>query len=108
MSDTTPERKFLTAKQVDNLGHALLALTREVAVLSDRVQTLEAVLESQDIPVIAAIENFAADESQHATQMERHQRLIASVLGALGVGVSPGEQMALASLAAAKDSAPAD
>ena len=39
-------RRMLTVDQIDDLGEAILSLTREIWVLTDRVHVLEAVLES--------------------------------------------------------------
>lgn len=98
MADTTPERRILTSKQVDDLGHAILALTRELWVVTDRVKTLECVLENHGIAARAEIEAYQPGDDEVSERMQHSQRMIQSVLGALGTGVSPGEQMAARSL----------
>jgi len=94
MSDTTPARVILTPDQVDDLGQGLLALTREVWVLTDRVRALEAVLAKHGLPVTEEIEAFEPDEKMSAELLAGGQRLVQSVLGAMGVVPLPGEEMA--------------
>lgn len=98
MTDTTPQRTLLTPDQVDDLGLAILTLTRELWVLTDRVHTFEAVIEKHGIPVHDEIEAYQPSEVETAKRLEHSQRILSSVLGALGTGVSPGETMANKSL----------
>ncbi|MFK8053867.1 MAG: hypothetical protein AB8F65_12945 [Woeseiaceae bacterium] len=98
MTDTTPKRQLLTADQVNELGHAMLTLTKELWVLTDRVHTLEAVLAKKGVDVTTDIEAYEPDADEVAMRVAHSQRIASSVLGALGVGISPGEAMAHASL----------
>jgi hypothetical protein len=79
-SFNTPERPSLTAEDVPALGEALLNLTRELWVLTDRVMVLEAVLEQQGRDVSAAIEAFEPDEAFQERAKARGSALVASVL----------------------------
>lgn len=98
MPDTTPPRKILTETQVDDLGQAILALSRELWVLTDRVHTFEAVIEKHGISVTDEIEAYQPSEEETAARIAHSQRILQSVLGALGIGLSPGEEMAKKSL----------
>ncbi|MEO0996991.1 MAG: hypothetical protein AAFX58_05700 [Pseudomonadota bacterium] len=98
MADTTPQRTLLTPAQVDDLGHAILALTRELWVLTDRVQTFEAVMEKHGFSIGDEIEAYEPNEEETAERIAHSQRILRSVLGSLGVGVTPGEEMARRSL----------
>lgn len=75
-----PERPSLNADDVPALGEALLNLTRELWVLTDRVMVLEAVLEKQGIEVAQAIEAFEPDEAFQERAKARGSELVASVL----------------------------
>ncbi|MEO0574818.1 MAG: hypothetical protein AAF004_05095 [Pseudomonadota bacterium] len=94
MPDTTPPRRLLTDAQTNDLGHALLTLTKELWVLTDRVHTFEAVLAKHGIAVTEDIEAYEPDADETARRLAHSQRIVQSVLGALGIGISPGEAMA--------------
>ena len=88
MSDVTddprsynnPGRPSLSAEDVPALGAALLNLTREVWVLTDRLHVLEAVLAERGIDVTEAIEAFEPDEAMQKRLQERGSALVASVM----------------------------
>lgn len=79
-SYNAPQRPSLTSEDVPALGEALLNLTRELWVLSDRVMVLEAVLAQQGIEVSEAIERFEPDDEFAERLKERGSALVASVL----------------------------
>ena len=58
-----PDRSILPDTSMDRLGLALLALTRELWVMKDRMTILEAVLANNGIDATAAIEQFQPDEA---------------------------------------------
>lgn len=76
----SPDRPTLTSEDVPALGDALLNLTRELWVLTDRVLVLEGVLEQQGISVTEAIETFEPDEEMAARLRERGSALVRSVM----------------------------
>jgi hypothetical protein len=90
MSDPTsynrPSRKILGADQLDDLGHALLALTREVVILADRVRILEAELGARGIDVHDAIERHQPDAALQADLDARGRAIVAAVVDALKGG----------------------
>ena len=75
-----PERPSLNVDDIPALGDALLNLTRELWVLTDRVMVLEAVLEAQGVAVSEAIESFEPDEEMAARLRERGSALVRSVM----------------------------
>jgi hypothetical protein len=78
-----PERKILGPDQLDDLGHALLALTREVVIMADRVRVLEAVLDSKGIEVHAAVERHEPDADLQKDLDERGKAIVKAVIDAL-------------------------
>ena len=75
-----PARQTLTADDIPALGEAVLNLTRELWVLTDRVMVLEAVLEQQGVAVQEAVEAFEPDEAMAARLRERGSALVSQVL----------------------------
>jgi hypothetical protein len=76
-------RRILSVDQLDDLGEAIIALTREVYVLTDRLTVLEAVLEKQNIPVTDAIERFEMTPELQAKLNSKRDSIIHAVLRAL-------------------------
>jgi hypothetical protein len=62
---------------VDNLARALLSLTREVAVLADRVLVLETLLERAGVLPSQAVDTFQPD----ATFQQRVDAMVAAISG---------------------------
>lgn len=81
-SDHTPPRRILPEGRIDDLGEAILALTREIWVLTDRQAVLEAVLTEQGVDV-SAVERYQPDETMTATLAAKRQQLLDNVLVAL-------------------------
>ena len=61
-----PVLDLLGPAQIDNVARALITLTREVAVLTDRVMVLEAVLDQAGIAVSEAVERHQPDAALQA------------------------------------------
>jgi len=59
----TPENRILGPEHVDNLARAVLSLTREVAVLTDRVMVIETLLEREGVVSVEAIDTFQPDQA---------------------------------------------
>lgn len=59
----TPDAQIMDASHVDNLARAVLTLTREVAVLTDRVMVLETLLEEGGIVTREAVDTYQPDEA---------------------------------------------
>lgn len=84
-SDHTEQRQILDASRIDDLGEAIIALTRELWVLSDRQAVLEAVLTDAGLP-IDRIDQYQPDEAMAAKLAARRQGLLDTVLSALRAG----------------------
>lgn len=81
-SDPEP-RQMLRDHQIDHLGEAMLTLTREVWVLSDRVRILEAVLEDKGIDVRDAIATYVPSAELEAELATARVRLVDAIVTAL-------------------------
>lgn len=79
-----PERPTLIEADVPQLGAALLALTREIWVLADRLHVLEAVLARHGIDAAAEIEAYQPDPAMQAALDRKGAALVGSVVEALG------------------------
>lgn len=82
--DTTPARQILPAARIDDVAEAVLALTRELWVLTDRQMMLEALLTSHGIDV-SGLDTIEPDEQMQARLAARRQVLLDNVLTALRV-----------------------
>jgi SAM-dependent methyltransferase len=76
-------RRILSPDQLDHLGEAILALTGEVWVLTDRMMVLEQVLSDAGTDVTAAIETFTPSAAFEARLDARRDKLIGAVVAAL-------------------------
>ena len=78
-----PERQIFAPEQIDDVAEAVIALTRELWVVSDRLAVLEAVLERQGLEVKKAIDAFQPDEGFEAELARKRNQLLNAVLVAL-------------------------
>ncbi|WP_375194325.1 hypothetical protein [Sphingobium sp.] len=81
-ADKTPERRILPDARIDDLGEAILALTREIWVLTDRQMVLEAVLDEHGIDM-AKVDAYQPDEAMTRRLDAKRQRLLDTILGTL-------------------------
>lgn len=84
-ADVTAERRILPDHRIDDLGEAIIALTREIWVLKDRQAVLEAVLAEEGIAV-ERIEHYHPDAAMTESLRAGRQQLIDNVLTALRAG----------------------
>jgi hypothetical protein len=82
-----PQRHIFAPDKIDDVAQALLSLTREIWVLTDRVRCLEAVIDAHGIPVSKALESFEPDATLQAELDGKAQALVRSVVTALGVKI---------------------
>lgn len=82
-SFNTPKSEIFGPDQIDNIARAVLTLTREVAVLSDRVLVLEEILEQKGIDVREAVDTYQPSEEFQARADAVIQTLTANVIAAL-------------------------
>lgn len=78
-----PNRKTLNETDVQGLGNAVLSLTQEVWILTDRLAVMEAVLAKRGINISAEIDAFQPDEKMKAALDERGKLLVANISNAL-------------------------
>ena len=83
--DRTPERTILPPDRLDDVGEAVIALAREIWVLTDRQMVLEAVLGEQGIDT-NRIETYQPDEATAEKMRQRRQQIIDNLLHALKAG----------------------
>ena len=88
MSDTTAAHTVFRPDQIDLVADAVIALTREVWVLTDRQRILEAVLAKHGIDAATEIDAFTPDPAMEAALTAKRDRLIAAVTGAMSGGKS--------------------
>lgn len=81
-ADRTADRRILPDSRIDDLGEAILALTREIWVLADRQAVLETMLVRAGID-IAGIDSYQPDAAMTARLADKRQQLIDNVLVAL-------------------------
>lgn len=84
-ADITAERRILPDARIDDLGEAIIALTREIWVLSDRQAVLEAVLAEEGI-AIDRVDRYQPDAAMADRLAAKRQGLIDNVLAALRAG----------------------
>jgi hypothetical protein len=82
-SYNTPELKALLPDQIDNLGRAILSLTREICVLTDRLAVTEAVLAARGIDIAEAVDTHQPDAAVQSRIDGQVNRIIADILGTL-------------------------
>ena len=82
-SYNTPDLKALLPEQIDNLGRAIISLTREVCVLTDRLAVTEAVLAARGIDIAEAVEKHQPDAPLQGRIDAQVSRIIGDMLGAL-------------------------
>lgn len=84
-----PERPTLTDADCGHLAAGLIALTREVWVLADRMAVTEEILARRGIDIRDEIEAFQPDADFQAKLNGMGERLVAQVVNAIG-GINAG------------------
>lgn len=79
-----PGRSTLTEADSGHLAAGLIALTREVWVLADRMAVTEEVLARRGIDIRAEIDAFQPDAEFQARLNRMGERLVAQVVNAVG------------------------
>ncbi|MEM6683154.1 MAG: hypothetical protein AAF607_13030 [Pseudomonadota bacterium] len=78
-----PKRQMLGVDQLDDMGMALIALTRELSVVNDRLMLVEHVLAQKGIDVAAELERLEPDEALQKKLDEASGKIIGSVVTTL-------------------------
>ena len=82
-SYNTPDLKALLPEQLDNLGRAIITLTREVCVLIDRMAVTEAVLAARGIDIAEAVDMHQPDAALQGRIDAQVGRIISDMLETL-------------------------
>lgn len=82
-SYNTPELKALLPEQIDNLGRAIITLTREICVLTDRLAVTEAVLAARGIDIAESVETHQPNTALQERIDSQVKRIIDDVLETL-------------------------
>lgn len=82
-SYNTPDLKALLPEQLDNLGRAVISLTREICVLTDRMAVTEAVLAARGIDIAEAVDTHQPDAALQQRIDAQVNRIIGDMLGTL-------------------------
>jgi hypothetical protein len=82
-SYNTPELRALIPEQIDNLGRAVITLTREICVLTDRLAVTEAVLAERGIDIAEAVATHQPDSALQGRIDAQVSRIIGDILGTL-------------------------
>jgi len=82
-SYNTPALKALLPEQIDNLGRAVISLTREICVLTDRLAVTEAVLAARGLDIADAVDTHQPDAALQGRIDQQVNRIITEILGTL-------------------------
>ncbi len=80
-----PRRRILGAERLDDVAEAVLALTREVWLLTDRLVVMEKVMAANGVDLTAQIDAYEPDEACREELEAKRTRLLGAVLAALKV-----------------------
>jgi len=83
-SETTC-RRILSEEQLDDVASAVIALAREVYVLTDRLRVLEQVLDDRGLKAHEAVEHRQITPELQSELDEKRDRILGAVLKALRV-----------------------
>jgi hypothetical protein len=81
----TMRRQILAEDQLDDVGAAVIALAREVYVVTDRLRVLEQVLEDQGISVHEAVERYQVSPELQSELDAKREHILGAVLKSLRV-----------------------
>ena len=79
----TPDRETLSDLDVGSLGLAVLTLTRELWVLTDRMHVMEAVLAENNLDIREDIQRYQPDEKMTSELRQQSAALTERILSAL-------------------------
>ena len=82
-SFNTPVAEILKTGHIDNVARAVLTLTKEVAVLNDRVMVLEELLEQNGVVLREAIDTYQPSEEFQARADKALQAIAGNIIAAL-------------------------
>jgi hypothetical protein len=83
MPSSPPAPPTAAERGIDPVAEAVLSLTQEIWVLTDRLYVLERVLLAKGVTVSEEIDRYAPSEAETAELMEMRKRLLDGVLRSL-------------------------
>ncbi len=78
-----PNRPILKDADMNGLGQAIITLTKEIWVLTDRLHVMEAVMKENGVDIVDQLRTYQPDEALHAKLKAENEALIDRVLSAI-------------------------
>ena len=78
-----PNRPILEDTDMNGLGQAIITLTKEIWVLTDRLHIMEAVMKENGVDIVDQVRTYQPDEALHAKLKAENEALIDRVLSAI-------------------------
>jgi hypothetical protein len=82
-----PLRQIYEPRHIDHVAEAVIGLTRELWVLTDRIAVMEKVMAERGLDLTEAIDAYVPDQAMQAELEAKRERLMRTVLTALRVEV---------------------
>jgi len=81
-----PDREILKDADLNGLGQAIITLTKEIWVLTDRLHIMEAVMVENGLDISEQVKSYQPDDTLRAKLKTENEALISRVLRALANG----------------------
>ena len=78
-----PNRPILEDTDMNGLGQAIITLTKEIWVLTDRLHIMEAVMAKNGVDIVEQVKTYQPDEAMQAKLKLENEALIDRVLSAI-------------------------
>ena len=78
-----PDRPILEDADINGLGQAIITLTKEIWVLTDRLHVMEAVMAENGVDIVEQVKTYQPDEAMQAKLKAENEALIDRVLRAI-------------------------
>ena len=78
-----PNRPILEDADMNGLGQAIITLTKEIWVLTDRLHVMEAVMAENGVDIVEQVKTYQPDEAMQAKLKVENEALIDRVLSAI-------------------------
>ena len=78
-----PNRPILEDTDMNGLGQAIITLTKEIWVLTDRLHIMEAVMAENGVDIVEQVKTYQPDEAMQAKLKLENEALIDRVLSAI-------------------------
>lgn len=78
-----PNRPILEDADMNGLGQAIITLTKEIWVLTDRLHVMEAVMKENGVDIVDQLRTYQPDEALQTKLKAENEALIDRVLSAI-------------------------